>query len=104
MNEFETKIELCGAEYTALISFEWDDTYPIIDKVKIILKTKHHYNDQGEYAPYLKHIDRDITEFLDAYQLAAFADDICADALCKKREAEAEAKILTREYRELETV
>lgn len=52
--EYETKIELCGKDYAALISFEWDENYALIDAVEISHSVNVAYNDRGEYAPHVE--------------------------------------------------
>ena len=99
LQEYETKIELCGKEYAALISFEWDETYPLIDAVEISHSVKQSYNEKGEYVPHVDKTIIDITKMLDGYQIAALSDEICADALYRQQEAKAEAWIMRQENR-----
>ena len=99
LQEYETKVELCGKDYAALISFEWDENYALIDAVEISHSVNVAYNDRGEYAPHVEKTIIDITKMLDGFQIASFSDEICADALYRQQEAKAEAWIMRQENR-----
>lgn len=79
LNEFETKIELAGEGYNALVSYEWDDQRPIIYSVEITRVIHHDYNKRGEYAPEVERIVLDITRFLDDYQVGGLMEEISED-------------------------
>lgn len=93
LNEFETQVEMIGADYNALISYEWDATQPIIYRVEISRTVNHYYNADGKYAPHVERIILDITKFMDDCQIAAFADAISEDAAIRAAESKAEAKL-----------
>lgn len=99
LQEYETKVELCGKDYAALISFEWNETYPLIDSVEISHSVKVAYNGKGEYAPHVEKTIINITKMLDGSQIAVLSDEICADALYRQQEAKAEAWIMRQENR-----
>ena len=76
MCEHQTKIEVCGNDYPAVISYEWDESVPIIDRVQIHHAISCDYNDSGEFQPHVETIIVDITRLLDRSQLKALADEI----------------------------
>lgn len=102
LNEFETEIELAGANYIALVSYEWDEQRPLIDKIEMSRTIKHDYNAMGEYAPYVERIVLDITGFLDDSQICAFMDQIQQDAVERAAESRAEAELERQLYRQLD--
>ncbi|MBK8752379.1 MAG: hypothetical protein IPL99_12350 [Candidatus Competibacteraceae bacterium] len=99
LNEYETRIELCGAEYATIVQYEADDC-PLIDHVTLQHKVKCYYNAAGEYAPHVVCVNMEITKLLDDDQLCAIADEIIANDLYRAKEARTEQRLLALEYKE----
>lgn len=99
MQEYQTKINLYGNDYPAVIAFEWDDTHPLIYSVEICKSTQYNYNNAGEYAPHVEITNFNIMVFLDSTQIAALADEIRADAVYQQEEARIDAWIMRQEDR-----
>lgn len=85
MREFETRIEMAGREYPALISYEPDpgDGWPIIEAVEMGRVIERYEEGKGLVKD---RISLDITSMLDEGQISALEEEIdCA----LKAEAEA---------------
>lgn len=99
MREHETKIELMGREYAALVRYELDpsDGHPLIDAVEI-----GRMIDSWDYEsdlPCKEHLSIDITRLLHEDQISALEDEIDCVLKADAAAAEADRRAMEREER-----
>lgn len=78
MHEFETTLELAGADLPALITYELDpsDGHPLIEKVEVARVEVKQYGSDGQYNPHVKRHTADVTSLLEEWQLTVFEGQI----------------------------
>lgn len=78
MYEFETSIELAGADLPALITYELDpaDGHPLIERVDVVRVEIRQYDSSGQYKPHIQRHIADVTALLEEWQLTVYEGQI----------------------------
>jgi hypothetical protein len=86
MREFETTIELAGADLPALITYELDpsDGHPLIEKVEAARLEIKQYGRDGQYQPHIHRHIADVTALLEEWQLTVYEGDRLSTAWTRK--------------------
>lgn len=92
LSQFQTTIELAGADYPARVQFERDGHRPLISTVEISRTIYCYYDESGNYRPHVKEVALEINGLLDDRQLGALMDEIVENDLVVTAELQAEAE------------
>lgn len=100
LSEFETKIEMAGHDYDALVRYELDpsDGYPLIDAVEIGRPVER-YEEGGGLV--IERMSLDITRLLHEDQISALEDEIDCALEADAASMVADRKAMEREDRGL---